>query len=113
MGAPSSSGESMQVSSRGEKAKETKEEIEKALLTYCSQLGDLAVWRGGYCATLLPLTRDGHVNTAGFSVLHQPNVAIPRVMTGELKEKNKKKTKLHQIFQYAKPANLSDLQSTD
>lgn len=37
----------MQVSSRGEKAKETKEEIEKALLTYCSQLGDLEVWGGG------------------------------------------------------------------
>lgn len=37
----------MQVSSRGEKAKETKEEIEKALLTYCSQPGDLEVWKGG------------------------------------------------------------------
>lgn len=36
----------MQVSSRGEKAKKTKEEIEKALLTYCSQLGDLEVFGG-------------------------------------------------------------------
>lgn len=32
-------------------------------------------------------------------------------MTGEFKKKQKKK--LHQIFQYAKPSNLSDLESTD
>lgn len=33
----------MQVSSRREKAKGTNEEIEKALLTYCSQLGNFEV----------------------------------------------------------------------
>lgn len=37
----------MQVSSKEKKQMETKEEIEKALLTYCSQLGDLEVWKGG------------------------------------------------------------------
>lgn len=91
----------MQVSSRREKAKGTKEEIEKALLTYCSQLGNFEVGCVCVCvrATQLPHTWLGRVNAAGFSVLHQPNVAVPWVMTGEL-------NKLPQIFEYAKPSNL-------
>lgn len=67
----------------GEKSKWGEEEIEKALLHLLYPTGWPPSGQGeqNQNATLSH-TWDGHVNKAGFSVLHQPNIAIPLVRIG-------------------------------
>lgn len=90
----------MQVSSRGEKAKETKEEIEKALLSYCSQLGDFEVW--GKNVQLTCPTHTGWSCKHGWFLCTTPTKCRHSMsMTGELKNKS-----TPQIFEYAKLSNL-------
>lgn len=64
----------MLVGERKAKGKEGVEEIERHSHTYCSQRDDRRVVKGNKSKTLSSM--DGCVNKAGFSVLHQPNVAI-------------------------------------